>query len=135
MTGFVRGRFPGPPVARLPGMRPVEAALGKSTFSMPVTRWLEDATGLCWGGVCALFADASLACALRATLPPGKTVTTSELGMNDLRPVDRSARNLAGRAAACTRAPRSGLPTSRSPTRQAACWRTAAPAARSWMYR
>jgi len=39
---FVRGELHAPPISRLVGMRPTEAGLGKATFSMPVTRWLED---------------------------------------------------------------------------------------------
>ena len=57
---FVRGELPGPPIARLTGLRPTEASLGKATFTMPVTPWLEDGFGLYWGGVYALLADAPL---------------------------------------------------------------------------
>ena len=55
---YMRGELPAPPMSRLAGMRPTEAGLGKATFTMPVTRWLEDGFGLYWGGVYALFADA-----------------------------------------------------------------------------
>src|SRR3974377_2174486 len=76
---IIRGRLPGPPFSRLTRMRPTEAGLGKATFTMPVTRWLEDGFGLYWGGVYALLADAPLASAIWTTLPAGKMVTTSEL--------------------------------------------------------
>ena len=60
---FIRGELPGPPISRLLGIRPTEAGLGKATFTMPITRWLEDGFGLYWGGVYALLADAPLASA------------------------------------------------------------------------
>lgn len=95
---FLRGELPGPPIARLIGLRPTEAGLGKSTFSMPVTRWLEDGFGLYWGGVYALFADAPLASAIWTTLPAGKAVATSELTMSFVRPMSRKTENVVGRA-------------------------------------
>lgn len=95
---FIRGELPGPPISRLVGMRPTEAGLGKATFTMPVTRWLEDGFGLYWGGVYALFADAPLASAIWTTLPAGKIVTTSELNMSFVRPMSRKAANMIGRA-------------------------------------
>src|SRR5215469_17117189 len=51
---YVRGELPAVPIQRLAGMRPTEAGLGRATFTMPVTRWLEDGFGLYWGGVFAL---------------------------------------------------------------------------------
>jgi uncharacterized protein (TIGR00369 family) len=95
---FIRGELPGPPVSRLVGLRPTEAGLGKATFTMPVTRWLEDGFGLYWGGVYALFADAPLASAIWTTLPAGKAVTTSELNMSFVRPMSRKTANMVGRA-------------------------------------
>ncbi|MBV8282316.1 MAG: PaaI family thioesterase, partial [Candidatus Eremiobacteraeota bacterium] len=83
---------------RLLGMRPTDAGLGKATFTMPVTRWLEDGFGLYWGGVYALFADAPLAASIWTTLPAGKTVTTSELTMSFVRPMTRKTTNMIGRA-------------------------------------
>ncbi len=95
---FIRGELPGPPISRLIGMRPTEAGLGKATFTMPVTPWLEDGFGLYWGGIYALFADAPLASAIWTTLPPGKAVTTSELSMSFVRPMSRKTANMIGRA-------------------------------------
>jgi uncharacterized protein (TIGR00369 family) len=95
---FIRGELPGPPVTRLTGMRPTEAGLGKATFTMPITRWLEDGFGLYWGGVYALLADAPLACAIWTTLPPGKTAATSELSLSFVRPMSRNTSNMIGRA-------------------------------------
>ncbi|HET7453116.1 MAG TPA: PaaI family thioesterase [Thermoanaerobaculia bacterium] len=95
---FIRGELVGPPVSRLLGLRPTEAGLGRATFSMPVTRWLEDGFGLYWGGVYALFADAPLACAIWTTLPAGKVVTSAELSMSFIRPMSRKTSNMVGRA-------------------------------------
>lgn len=95
---YIRGDLPGVPIARLTGMRPTEAGLGKATFTMPITRWLEDGFGLYWGGLYALFADAPLACAIWSTLPPGKSITTSELNLSFVRPMTRNTANLIGRA-------------------------------------
>jgi uncharacterized protein (TIGR00369 family) len=95
---FIRGELSGPPVARLLGLRPTEAGLGKATFTMPITRWLEDGFGLYWGGVYALFADAPLSSAIWTTLPAGKAVTTSELNMSFVRPMSRKTASMVGRA-------------------------------------
>jgi len=95
---YMRGELPAPPMSRLAGMRPTEAGLGKATFTMPVTRWLEDGFGLYWGGVYALFADAPLASAIWTTLPAGKVVTTSELSLSFIRPMSRKTANMVGRA-------------------------------------
>jgi uncharacterized protein (TIGR00369 family) len=95
---YVRGELPAPPIARLIGLRPTEAGLGKATFAMPIHRWLEDGFGLYWGGIYALFADAPLASAIWTTLPPGKAVATSELSMSFVRPMSRKTANIVGRA-------------------------------------
>jgi uncharacterized protein (TIGR00369 family) len=79
-------------------MRPTEVGLGKATFTMPVTPWLEDGFGLYWGGVYALFADAPLASAIWTALPAGKAITTSELSMSFVRPMSRMTANMVGRA-------------------------------------
>ena len=95
---YIREELPAPPISRLTGMGPTEAGLGKATFTMPVTRWLEDGFGLYWGGVYALFADAPLASAIWTTLPAGKAVTTSELSLSFVRPMSRKTANMIGRA-------------------------------------
>jgi uncharacterized protein (TIGR00369 family) len=95
---FVRGELPLFPISRLTGMRPTDVGLGKATFAMPVTRWLEDGFGLYWGGVYALLADAPLACAIWTTLPAGRTAATSELSLSFVRPMSRKTTNMVGRA-------------------------------------
>jgi len=95
---YIRGELPAFPVSRLVGMRPTEAVPGKATFTMPITRWLEDGFGLYWGGLYALFADAPLASAIWTTLPAGKMVATSELSLSFVRPMSRKTANIVGRA-------------------------------------
>ena len=95
---FTHGQLPAPPIWRLTGMRPTEVGLGRATFSMPVTPWLADGTGIYWGGLYALFADSPLASAIWTTLPAGKILTTSELNMCFVRPLTASTRNMVGRA-------------------------------------
>ncbi|MGH8925574.1 MAG: PaaI family thioesterase [Acidimicrobiia bacterium] len=95
---YVRGELPGPPISRLFGLHPTDYGLGKSTYSMPITRWLEDAFGLVWAGAFALVADAPLGAAIYTGLPPGKIVTTSELNLSFVRPCTRETGNIVGRA-------------------------------------
>ena len=95
---YVRGELPGPPIWRLTGLKATEAGFGKTTFSMPITRWLEDPFGIVWAGTWALFADAPLASAIWTGLPPGKVVTTSELNLSFVRPITRETGNIIGRA-------------------------------------
>lgn len=106
---YVRGELPSPPIGRLTGLHPTDAGLGKSTFSMPITRWFEDAFGLVWAGVFALLADAPLGAAIWTGLPPGKLVTTSELNLSFVRPFTRHTGNVVGRAASIHQGRQVGL--------------------------
>ncbi|MDX1468980.1 MAG: PaaI family thioesterase [Acidimicrobiia bacterium] len=95
---YVHGELPGPPVSRLLGLRPTDSGLGKSTYSMPITRWLEGPFGLVWGGTFALLADAPLGVSIWTALGPGKMVTTSELNLNFVRPFTRDTGNIVAAA-------------------------------------
>lgn len=95
---YVRGELPAPPIWRLLGLQATEAGLGKSTYSMPVTRWLEDPFGIVWAGAFAVLADAPLGSAIWTGLGPGKAVTTSELNLSYVRPFTRETGNIVGRA-------------------------------------
>ncbi|NND85579.1 MAG: PaaI family thioesterase [Acidimicrobiia bacterium] len=97
MRRSVRGNAPNPPVHHLFGLTPTEVGLGTSTFTMPVTPWLEDAFGIIWGGTFALVADGPIATALYTGLPPGKVVSTSELSINYLRPTTADSGRLVAR--------------------------------------
>jgi uncharacterized protein (TIGR00369 family) len=98
MRRAVRAKAPTPPITHLLGLAPTEVGLGTSTFTMPVTPWLEDAFGIIWGGTFALVADAPIATALYTGLPPGKIVSTSELSINYLRPTTAESGRLVARA-------------------------------------
>ncbi|AOS97617.1 hypothetical protein AUP74_02203 [Microbulbifer aggregans] len=108
---YIGGALPHPPIWRLTGMRPTEAGLGKSTFSMPITPWLADGTGIYWGGIYALFADSPLASAIWTTMPAGKVLTTSELNMNFVRPLSEKTRNIIGHASTVHSGSQVGLST------------------------
>ncbi len=98
LRSIMRGDLPVAPPSRMFGSRVTDVGLGKATFSMPVTRWIEDGFGIMWAGVFALFADAPLGTALWTGLPAGKTATTSELNMSFVRPATRETSVLVGRA-------------------------------------
>ena len=71
MRTTTRGATNPPPIHHLTGLKPVEAGFGTSTFSMPVTPWLETTVpGLITGGVIAFLADAPLGTAIMTVLPP-----------------------------------------------------------------
>jgi uncharacterized protein (TIGR00369 family) len=94
---FVQGSWPKPPIHHLLGLTPTQTGLGAMTFTMPITRWLLDATGIMWGGIYPLVADAPISMSLYTGLPPGKGLTTSELSINYLRPPSLEAHRLVGR--------------------------------------
>jgi uncharacterized protein (TIGR00369 family) len=96
----IQGRTPAPPIHHLTGLRPSEAGIGRSTFTMPATEWLQNPIGIFPGGVLAFLADAPLGGALSTGLPPGKILTTSELSMSFLRPASPRSTMLIGRGAA-----------------------------------
>lgn len=97
---LINGNLPGPPPSRLTGSRPTDVGPGRVTFSMPVSRWLENSVGLIGAGIYALFADAPVASAIWSALPAGKVSTTSELNMSFLRPATRATEHLVGFAEA-----------------------------------
>ncbi|MDH3190718.1 MAG: PaaI family thioesterase [Acidimicrobiia bacterium] len=80
------GEYPGAAAFASVRFPVTDVGLGKVSFPMPVTKWLEDAFGLVEAGVFALFADGPLASALWTGLPAGKVSTTSEINMSFVRP-------------------------------------------------
>lgn len=94
-----RGQGPRPPIHHLTGVRPVEAGFGSSTFSMPVTPWLQTTLpGLIVGGVIAFLADGPLGTAITTMLPPLAYMTTSDLSLSFLQPGTLESGTLVGRA-------------------------------------
>lgn len=108
---YIHGDLPLPPIWRFTGMRPTEAGLGKATFSMPISPWLADGTGIYWGGIYALFADSPLASAIWTTLPASKVLTTSELNLCFLRPLTEQTSNIIGHATTVHSGSQVGLST------------------------
>jgi uncharacterized protein (TIGR00369 family) len=96
--GWVRGTLPAPPMHHLTGIRPTDASLNRSTFAMPLTPWLLDNAGLVEPGVLAFLADAPLSSAIYTAVGPGQFVSTSELSLSFIQPVQRDATGLVARA-------------------------------------
>jgi uncharacterized protein (TIGR00369 family) len=88
-----------PPIHHLTGLRPVEWGFGSSTFSMPVTPWLQSTVpGLMVGGIIAFLADGPLGTAITTVLPPLAYMTTSDLSLSFLQPGTLESGTLFGRA-------------------------------------
>ena len=88
-----------PPIHFLTGLRPVEWGFGSSTFSMPVTPWLQTTVpGLMVGGIIAFLADGPLGTAIMTVLPPLAYMTTSDLSLSFLQPGTLESGTLFGRA-------------------------------------
>lgn len=88
-----------PPIHHLTGLRPVESGFGSSTFTMPVTPWLQTTVpGLVVGGIIAFLADGPLGTAIMTVLPPLAYMTTSDLSLSFLRPGTLDSGMLIGRA-------------------------------------
>jgi uncharacterized protein (TIGR00369 family) len=94
-----RGQGPRPPIHHLTGLSPVEAGIGTSTFSMPVTPWLlSTVPGLMTGGILAFLADGPLGTAILTLLPPLGYMTTTDLSLSFLQPGTLESGTLVGRA-------------------------------------
>ena len=94
-----KGQTAPPPIHHLTGLTPVEAGFGSSTFSMPVTPWLQTTVpGLISGGVIAFLADGPLGTAIMTVLPPLGYMTTSDLSLSFLQPGTMESGTLVGRA-------------------------------------
>jgi uncharacterized protein (TIGR00369 family) len=88
-----------PPIHHLTGLRPVEWGFGSSTFSMPVTPWLQTTVpGLMVGGIIAFLADGPLGTAILTVLPPLSYMTTSDLSLSFLQPGTLESGTLFGKA-------------------------------------
>jgi len=76
-----------PPISRLTGLELQDFAPGSTTFTFPLSGWLAADDGRVPLGVLTIPADAAMACAIIATLPPDTSITTSELALRQVRPV------------------------------------------------
>lgn len=87
LRAMLTGETPASPLSRLTGMHPVELTAELVRFALPLSRWLCGEDGTVPLGVLAIPADAAMACAIIAELPAGSAITTSELGIRQVRPV------------------------------------------------
>jgi uncharacterized protein (TIGR00369 family) len=87
LQGQMTGELALPPISRLTGLRPVEAAEGSATFTLPLTAWLTSPAGTVQGGITAMLADAAMMGAAVTTASEGTTIAGLDLKVNYLRPV------------------------------------------------
>jgi uncharacterized protein (TIGR00369 family) len=80
------GELPLPPVGHLFGARLTDVGERAATFVMPATEWLCSPLGTVQGGVIAMLADTSLACAIQTTVPAKAALAMVDLKVNFLRP-------------------------------------------------
>lgn len=98
MRWFQRKDIPFGPVWYVSGAEVVESGPGMSTWRVPITPWLQSASGTLTGGVLALAADGPLGSALYSTFPPGTWLTTSEMSFHFVRPPEPDGRAIITRA-------------------------------------
>ena len=89
------GIAPAPPVSRLTGMVLSDVAPDTATFTMPATRWLLSPQGLISVGTLAILADGPLGCAVHTALPARTAYATSEMSLRLLRPARPGGRLVA----------------------------------------
>lgn len=113
LRGFIDGRLPLPPIGYLTGLHPTDVGLTHATFALPLTRWLQDATGLPMPATAALVSDGPLGSAFHSSLPIGKFCTTSELSISYLRPAAPDSQRLIAHAAVIKAGTSTGLTEAR----------------------
>lgn len=97
MQGLISGDLDWPPLARLTGLHPVEAAEGSCTFVMPATEWLCSPLRRLEGGTIAMLAETALIAAVQTTVRPRTSFAPFDLKVNFLRPVEPDGRELIAR--------------------------------------
>lgn len=95
MRALREGGAMAPPISRLTGLDLEDFGPGTTTFTFPLSGWLAGADGRIPLGVLTIPADAAMACAIIATLPPDTSLTTSELALRQVRPVTPGGRLVA----------------------------------------
>jgi uncharacterized protein (TIGR00369 family) len=87
LDAMLDGSTPLPPLSRLTGMQLVEVGSGTAMFLMPLSEWLVGADGTIPLGPLTIPADGAMACAIMSLMPERTGLTTSELGLRQVRPV------------------------------------------------
>ena len=82
-----RGEAPPPPIMKLMGVQPLEAAAGRVVFTLQPAEYHYNPSGVVHGGVISTLLDTAMACAVFSLLPAGVGSTTIELHVNFLRPI------------------------------------------------
>lgn len=87
-----------PALYHLTGLHMTEVSMGRATFALPASGWLNSPAGFVSAGPIAFLADAPLSVAIESVLPSGKTSTTSEISLNLISPAFTGPGNLVARA-------------------------------------
>ena len=86
IRALIAGETVQPPLSRLTGLRATAVGVGTASFTLPLTGWLCGADGRIALGALAIPADAAMACAIIAGLPPATGLTTTELALRQIHP-------------------------------------------------
>ena len=113
LRAFAERRLPAPPLTHLSGLVVDAAEDGASTWSIPASPWWSTAAGLFPGGALAFVADAALAGAVFATLPPATALLSSDLSINFLEPAFPSSGRLVASGTVIHSGRRQGLSEAR----------------------
>src|SRR5262245_17237814 len=113
LRAFAERRLPAPPLTHLSGLVVEGAEDGASTWSMPASPWWATAAGVFPGGALAFVADAGLAAAVFATLPPATALLSSDLSINFLEPAFPSSGRLVATGTVIHSGRRQGLSEAR----------------------
>jgi uncharacterized protein (TIGR00369 family) len=97
LQAIARGEADGPPVAKLVGMRLVEAEPGRTVFELVVGPQHANPMGTVHGGILCDLADGALGTAYASLLEDGESFTTLELKINFLKPVRSGKLTAVGR--------------------------------------
>ncbi|MFI1465738.1 PaaI family thioesterase [Streptomyces wuyuanensis] len=87
LRAAIDGRFPDAPIMSTLGFRFTEVGDGLAVFETEHGEHLYNPMGSVHGGYLASVMDAALGSAVMSRLPAGSTYTTTQLGLNLLRPV------------------------------------------------
>lgn len=87
LTAIREGRLPGPPIAKLMGLRLTEVAHGRAVFEGIPTPDHYNPIGSVHGGYAATLLDSCMGCAVHSALPRGTGYTTLEFKVSLVRAI------------------------------------------------
>lgn len=100
---FLTGEIAAPPIARLVGFRPIEAAEGLAVFVLDAGERHANPMGTLHGGILCDVGDAAMGFAMATTLEEGESFTTIELKASFVKPVWTARLTATGRVVKRTR--------------------------------